>query len=79
MDNKIHVFFNEENKTILKFPKYNIETIAYIGKNGLTNDKNEGDGKTPIGEFELGLILGIHTEENNKNGLKYMQISKDMY
>ena len=79
MDNKIHLLLTEENTGILKFPKYNIETIAYIGKNGLTSDKREGDGKTPIGEFELGIILGTHLKEKNKNGLKYMQINKDMY
>ena len=63
MENKIQVFINKDNKGILKFPKYNIETIAYIGKNGLTIDKKEGDGKTPIGEFELGMILGTHLKE----------------
>ena len=79
MDNKIHVSLTGENKAILKFPKCNIETIAYIGKNGLTSDKREGDGKTPIGEFELGIILGMHINGKNKNGLKYTQINKDMY
>ena len=79
MDNKIHVSLTEKNNAILKFPKCNIETIDYIGENGLTNDKREGDGKTPIGEFELGIILGTHIEEKNKNGLKYIQINKDMY
>lgn len=79
IDNNIYVFQKEQSKAILKFPKYNIETYAYIGKNGVTDAKKEGDGKTPLGEFELGIILGKHPNENNKNGLKYMQITKDMY
>ena len=79
MDNKIHVFLTEKNKGILKFSKCSIDTIAYIGKNGLTRYKREGDGKTPIGEFELGIILGTHLKEKNKNRLGYMQINKDMY
>ncbi len=79
MDNKIYVTSNKNNKTILEFPKSNIETIAYIGKNGLTYEKKEGDGKTPLGEFELGIILSQHPEIKNKNGLICTQINKDMY
>lgn len=79
MDNKIYVYVTEKNKGILKFPKCNIETNAYIGKNGITEEKKEGDQKTPIGEFELGSILGINLEERNKNGLKYTQINEEMY
>ncbi|MBQ2835286.1 MAG: L,D-transpeptidase family protein [Clostridia bacterium] len=79
MDNKILVLVKENNKAILKFQKYNIETTAYIGKNGLTSEKQEGDGKTPIGEFELGIMLGTHVNVQNKKGLKYKQITEDMY
>lgn len=63
----------------MKFPKYKIETDAYIGRNGVTDSKQEGDGKTPLGEFKLGKLLGIQPNVNNKNGLEYMQITKDMY
>ena len=77
--NKIYVWAQEDNKAILRFPKYKIETTAYIGRNGVTSDKKEGDGKTPIGEFKLGIILGTHPNIQNKNGLRYKQITKDMY
>lgn len=79
INNKIYVFLAENNKGILKFPKYNIETTAYIGRNGLTSEKQEGDGKTPIGEFELGITLGTHQNTSNNNGLKYKQITEEMY
>lgn len=81
MDNKIDVLVKEKNKGILKFPKYNIETTAYIGKNGITYNKKEGDGRTPIGKFSLGIILGMHTKEEfvNKNTLEYNQINRNMY
>lgn len=81
MSNKIDIFIKENNKGILKFPEYNIETIAYIGKNGTTTSKKEGDGKTPIGEFKLGIILGMHKKEDivNKNELEYNQIDENMY
>lgn len=79
IDNKIDVFFEEKCKAILKFPRCGIEADAYIGKNGVTNDKNEGDGKTPLGEFALGVILGTHIKGKNKYGLHYLQITPDMY
>ncbi len=79
MDNIIYVFQNKDNRWILKFPKCNIEVSAYIGKNGVTKDKKEGDGKTTLGKFELGIILGKPTNINNKSGLEYRQITKDMY
>lgn len=81
MSNKIDVFVKENNKAILKFPKCNIETNAYIGKNGVTYNKTEGDGKTPIGKFQLGIILGMHKKEDivNKNALEYNQIDENMY
>lgn len=78
-NNKILVFVTKDNKAILKFSKCNVEATAYIGRNGLTNEKIEGDGKTPVGEFELGIILGTHLDVYNKNGLNYTKITEDMY
>lgn len=59
IENKIYVY---TNKNILTFPKWGIKTHAYIGKNGVTNNKIEGDGKTPLGEFELGIILSMQKD-----------------
>ena len=56
--NKILVHILEQEQAILKYPKCNIEVKSYIGRNGATEQKQEGDGKTPLGEFELGVILG---------------------
>ena len=77
IDNKITVLVNQ-NKAILKFPKCNLEVPAFIGKNGITTNKKEGDDCTPIGEFELGLILGTHDEICNKN-VNYKRIDANMY
>ena len=57
--NNIYVYTNQN---ILTFPKCGIKTHAYIGKNGLTTNKIEGDGKTPLGEFELGIILSMQKD-----------------
>ncbi len=77
--NKILVQVLEQEKAILKYPKCNIEVKAYIGRNGTTEQKQEGDGKTPLGEFQLGVILGTEIGIQNKNGLKYKKITKGMY
>ena len=81
IDNRIYAFVNSENKCILKFPKCNIKTTAYIGKNGVTDNKIEGDKKTPLGEFELGIMLGMHPKNEIKKdiNLEYMQITENMY
>lgn len=79
MDNIIYVSTNENDEWRLKFPKYNIEAKAYIGKNGTTKNKKEGDGKTPLGSFELGRILGTQKKINNRNSLEYQEINENMY
>ena len=70
IDDNIYFYPTEKNKGILKYPKCNIEQEAYIGKNGLTNEKEEGDQKTPIGKFELGIILNTQKNGKNKNIIK---------
>lgn len=77
--NKILVQVLEQEKAILKYPKCHIEIDAYIGRNGTTKQKQEGDGKTPLGEFELGVILGTQLGIQNRNELKYRKITKEMY
>lgn len=77
--NDIYIFVDNQNNAVLKYEKCNIETIAYIGKAGVTKSKIEGDGKTPLGEFKLGKILCMNCNIKNVNGLKCSQITKEMY
>lgn len=79
INENIYFYPKEKNKGILKYPKCNIEAEAYIGRNGLTNQKEEGDQKTPIGEFELGIILNMHKNGKNKNNIPYTKITDSMY
>lgn len=76
-DNKITVIINENN-AILKYPRCKIETKAYIGKNGITTDKKEGDNCTPVGKFSLGIMLGTHPSIFNEK-YKYKKINPNMY
>lgn len=75
-----------KNDNIVKFVIYKndkiiCETFAYIGKNGLTKNKQEGDQKTPIGKFSLGTIFGIHTKKNSHitSDINYIQINSNLY
>lgn len=72
MIDKIFVDIDENLNAILSYPKYNIKTKAYIGKNGVTDNKVEGDGKTPIGDFDLGIVLSM-------NDSNYKLITENMY
>lgn len=64
--------------TLYENSKKKLETEAYIGKNGITKYKQEGDGKTPAGRFKLGICFGTHKEEEIliKN---YIQINENLY
>lgn len=53
-----------------------IETEAYIGRNGVTTNKAEGDGKTPLGTFKLGKSFGTHDDVKNK---EYIKINPNLY
>lgn len=61
---------DDNSKVILK-------TNAFIGENGLTKDKKEGDKKTPIGTFDLGIAFGTHEKVDSK--INYIQINKNLY
>ena len=63
-------FYDKDNKIH--------ETEAFIGINGVTKEKVEGDGKTPIGTFDLGITFGTHKFLNSINR-KYIQINNNLY
>lgn len=54
-----------------------IETEASIGRNGITSNKKEGDGKTPEGIFKLGIAFGLH-DLTNLN-VKYIKLNENLY
>lgn len=68
-----------ESEATLDFFDNNVKlftTKAFIGKNGITNDKREGDGKTPIGKYNLGVAFGMHDEIEFSN---YIKITKNLH
>ncbi|WP_094763140.1 SH3 domain-containing protein [Bacillus andreraoultii] len=52
-----------------------LATTGYIGKHGLTKDKKEGDGKTPVGKFTIGTAFGHGKNPGTK--MQYRQITAD--
>lgn len=67
------------SEATLDFLENNVKLFsskAFIGKNGITNDKREGDGKTPIGKYNLGVAFGTHGKIKFS---KYIKINEDLY
>lgn len=52
-------------------------TNGYIGKNGVTEDKSEGDIKTPLGCFSFGLAFG--RPDNPGTKLPYRKLDQSDY
>ena len=75
-ENLIRITIKNDDIT-LEYKKANIQTKAYIGKNGYTKNKKEKDKKTPLGLFEIGLVMGMH--DNVKCKLPYQKIENNMY
>jgi L,D-peptidoglycan transpeptidase YkuD (ErfK/YbiS/YcfS/YnhG family) len=75
---------NVTNKAILTFYQNSqkiFKTEAFIGKNGITANKVEADGKTPEGIYQLGLVFGTHDKKDIKlnQNIKYIKINKNLY
>lgn len=71
----------EESKGILEYfddDKKIFETEAFLGRNGVTTNKKEGDLKTPIGSFNLGIAFGIHDIQKELQ-IPYIQINENLY
>lgn len=47
-----------------------LQGTAYVGKTGMTSNKQEGDGKTPIGKFSLGTAFGYQGNPGTKLNFK---------
>ncbi len=58
-----------------------LSSNAFIGRNGVTSNKIEGDGKTPLGTFKLGVVFGIHDKESVEldSSLDYVTINENLY
>lgn len=63
----------KEGKTIEK-----LRIKAFVGKNGITDKKVEGDLKTPRGTFNIGISFGTYDKINNKK-IKYIKITPNLY
>lgn len=52
-----------------------LKTSGFVGKNGITPNKKEGDGKTPAGKFSIGTAFG--TKGNPGTSMSFRPISDD--
>ena len=66
-----------KKNNILSFKNKNYKCA--LGKNGLTNNKTEGDKKTPTGVFSIGeLYIRADKIKNLKTSLTVIKITKNM-
>ena len=71
---RIHMFTNEEG---LWQAQPDLDCSGFLGRNGSTSNKSEGDGCTPIGLYSVG--SGFYTKNAPETGLDLFQITKDTY
>ena len=59
----------------------NIVCKAWLGENGTTVDKIEGDLRTPLGRFDLGIVFGLHdrNEIQIDDEIEYVKITDSMF
>ena len=74
--NNIHE--SKATLTLYENSKKKLETKAFIGRNGITKQKQEGDGKTPIGKCQLGICFGTHDKKEILLE-NYVQINENLY
>lgn len=77
MDNIIKVTQTALNKAVLQYK--DLKTHAFLGECGTTNSKQEGDKKTPLGLFDLGICFGTHKKEEIDKKLIYFEINQTHY
>ena len=82
----MNIIVNQIGKSKARFEIYNdnkliLKTFALIGQNGITNNKVEGDKKTPIGTFKFGIAFGIHKKSDVEinNSLKYIKLNENLH
>ena len=57
--------------------KQNLSVNGSVGKNGITNAKKEGDGKTPSGVYSFGTGFGVANNPGTK--ISYRKITNNDY
>ncbi len=54
-----------------------LSTSCYVGRNGITSNKKEGDGKTPAGVYTLGQAFGVTPASGSKRS--YLTVNSNYY
>lgn len=52
--------------------KQEFSTNGYVGYNGITSNKREGDGRTPVGVYSLGTAFGISGNPGTNLGYRHI-------
>lgn len=78
MAQKIIVSGNGPHELVLlNKGKIMIKSPCFVGKNGITSNKREGDGATPAGKFEITAAFGFSSDPGFS--LPYIKINDHTY
>lgn len=74
------IVIKNNKRELIAYSKNNIILTAKVhtGKRGVTESKIEGDGKTPLGKYKLGICFGTHKKTEVQNN-QYIEINSSMY
>ncbi|MCC8141432.1 MAG: L,D-transpeptidase family protein, partial [Lachnospiraceae bacterium] len=64
------------NKNSSHFDKA-LSASCYVGRNGVTSSKTEGDGKTPSGVYTLGQAFGVASDPGSTRS--YLKLNSNYY
>ena len=81
MEKNDNVILVKRENGVVTLSYKDFKTLAYVGKEGFTKDKKEGDWKTPVGEFDLGVAFGKHDKEETKinKDIPYFKLDDSYY
>ena len=70
---------HKANLKVIKDEKEILNCKAFIGENGMTYNKKEGDKKTPIGTFYFGIAFGYNKDIKIDKSINFVKINKNLY
>ena len=70
---------HKANLKVISNKKEVLRCKAFIGEKGVGYNKKEGDRKTPIGAFNLGIAFGKEKNIDIDKSIKFVKINKNLY
>lgn len=76
--NQANLYRFEKTSTNEPWRQVGRDVRVFLGVNGLSEYKAEGDGKSPAGIFSLGTVFGDHRHQVYASKMPYLLITEDL-